>query len=1195
MRKFYVVVFSFVFSAGFAQHYNPMDRDWTYNQNVFPENQYFIGDDVMKTKIMADGKILVLETRKLVKMNGNLIDTSFNLEGKFSYSYSNESGALTDFCVQPDGKILVAGSFNVYNGLSYRNLIRLNADGSQDIDFKPPLAQMSSEIHQVSLQPDGKIIIFGETSLNGDFFNNIFRLNPDGTIDTTFTPPVGYHFKAPTLLPNGKFIVNHNTLNEFYSAADRIACLNANGTFDTSFITISLSAITPREPYIDNFRVQADGKILVYGQFTGISSMQASNLSRINADGTLDTAFTTAVSFDALNQYDYERVYDVLEQPDHKLIVGGHFTKVNNVSKINLVRLNVNGTIDQTFGDGSSFLNITNVRTISLFPDQKVLVAGALDSAGKNKDNFIAKLNADGSKDPSFNNVCEGFFRERINTIVELPDGKLLVGGGFHHYNGKESYALARLNSDGAADETLNFGGSAGFKNLTSNITKIAVRPDGKFYVAGTLSYNNGSTVNLMRLNADGSADTSFAKIVVNGSITTLAVKPDGGIYAGGTFYRYDTNSYFTDGFLSISNAGFVGVSEIDGMSTVRALAYQSTGKLVIGNGFYLKRILANHSIDASFVRDPAITSVSVTDIKILAGDKILLNGAFTINGSSYSLVRLMNNGAIDPTFDLSLQNAQFKVARMVIAPDDKILVYYTDENDRERSARLHVNGTLDTTFPITLSPDWPTQMLPVNGGKILLYGQITNYEGKPAMGITRLMGENYYFITGENTLDANNSGCDTNDPKFTNMKYRVSGGASAESFDYVANVTGSYRIGMTPGNYTVTPILENPTYFSAIPASISLNFPEQVSPQSQSFCITPSGNHPDLEVTVWPLTPARPGFTAKYKMLFKNKGNQLQSGTVRLNFDDSLMNVTTALPAATTTVPNTLGWNFSNLKPYESREIEFTMQLNMPTATPPVTGETVLTFNALIDSPSADETPLDNNFNFNQQVVNSFDPNDKTCLEGHTISTAKVGDYVHYMIRFENKGTYAAQNISVKDVIDTEKFDINSLIPMKGSHVFTTRISDSKNVEFYFENINLPFADATNDGYIAFKIKTRSQLVQGDTFSNSAAIYFDYNPAIITNTATTTVGSVLANSDLKNQKYFVIAPNPVASTLTISKAAPAEMYAISIYNELGQLIMVLPDAKNQKAIDVSGLRSGNYFVKIASDKGNIDLRFVKI
>ena len=413
-------------------------------------------------------------------------------------------------------------------------------------------------------------------------------------------------------------------------------------------------------------------------------------------------------------------------------------------------------------------------------------------------------------------------------------------------------------------------------------------------------------------------------------------------------------------------------------------------------------------------------------------------------------------------------------------------------------------------------------------------------------------------------------------------------------NYDFIANTTGNYNIAMVAGNYTVTPVFENPTYFTASPSSIPVTFPSQTTPQLQNFCIIPVGNHPDLEVSVIPVNVARPGFDAKYKIIYKNKGNQIQSGTVNLAYDDSLMDLVSATPAASTQVANDLYWNFSNLNPMETREIVVTLNLNSPTDTPPVTAANLLSYTSGITSALTDEMPSDNTFILNQQVVNSYDPNDKTCLEGASIATTKVGDYVHYLIRFENTGSYLAENITVKDVIDTAKFDIATLEPTNGSHLFITKILNGNKVEFFFENINLPFEDSTNDGYVAFKIKTKSTLVLGDTFSNSAAIYFDYNYPILTNTAVTVVQNPLGTADFSFENYFVVYPNPVNDILNIDKKADVEMKAISIYNTLGQLVLAIPNAYGIQHIDVSPLKIGNYIIKIKSDKGTLNTKFLK-
>ena len=451
--------------------------------------------------------------------------------------------------------------------------------------------------------------------------------------------------------------------------------------------------------------------------------------------------------------------------------------------------------------------------------------------------------------------------------------------------------------------------------------------------------------------------------------------------------------------------------------------------------------------------------------------------------------------------------------------------------------------------------------------------------------------GGTFYTIQGNQKLDSNNNGCDALDNLFPNLKFNISDGTNLGSF--ISDISGNYAIPVQAGTQTVTPVFENPSYFYVSPANVVIDFPAQLSPVIQNFCVTANGSHQDLEINLLPINPARPGFNAMYKLIYKNKGTTAGSGTLNLTFNDSVLDLVSAQPTATTQTLNNLTWAFTDLQPFESREITFTLNVNSPMETPAVNGGDILNYVATITIAAADETPNDNTFVYNQTVVNSFDPNDKTCLEGATISQVKVGDYVHYMIRFENTGTFPAQNIVVKDMIDMTKFDINSLVPIKGSHSFVTNISAGNKVEFIFENINLPFDNANNDGYVAFKIKTKSTLVSGNTFSNTASIYFDYNFPIITNTATTTI-QTLANQDFEFASYFTIYPNPVKDVLKIDFKNSIEVQSINIYNTLGQLVLVIPNAQNTNNVDVSSLKSGNYFIKINSDKGTSSSKFIK-
>ncbi len=450
------------------------------------------------------------------------------------------------------------------------------------------------------------------------------------------------------------------------------------------------------------------------------------------------------------------------------------------------------------------------------------------------------------------------------------------------------------------------------------------------------------------------------------------------------------------------------------------------------------------------------------------------------------------------------------------------------------------------------------------------------------------------YDVGGETRYDFDNNGCSNTDLIYPSLRLSVTDGVNSGGL--IANASGNYMITVPAGNYTIAPILENPTYFTTSPASLIVDFPIQTSPVQQNFCITPNGIHHDLEITLLPQTVVRPGFDVNYKIIYKNKGTQTQSGTISFTFNDAVLDLINANPIVSSQAINALNWNFTDLQPFESREIALTLNANSPMEIPPVNGGDILNFTASVNSSLTDETIDDNTFALNQTVVNSFDPNDKTCLEGSTITPEMVGKDVHYMIRFENTGTANAENVVVKDMIDTGKFDINSLIPIDGSHSFVTRISNTNKVEFIFENINLPFDDANNDGYVAFKIKTKPTLVLGDSFSNTASIYFDYNFPIITDPAVTTVEQVvLANSDFEFENYFSIYPNPANTTLNIETKQTIAATSINIYNTLGQVVLVIPNAQQTQSVDVSSLKTGNYLMKVNSDQGSSSVKFVKM
>ncbi|WP_456439419.1 DUF7619 domain-containing protein [Psychroserpens sp.] len=452
-----------------------------------------------------------------------------------------------------------------------------------------------------------------------------------------------------------------------------------------------------------------------------------------------------------------------------------------------------------------------------------------------------------------------------------------------------------------------------------------------------------------------------------------------------------------------------------------------------------------------------------------------------------------------------------------------------------------------------------------------------------------------YFIVQGQALLDIESNGCDVSDTFATNQAFNISSNDFYNTF--YANSEGEFELYISSGTHTITPVFENTDYFTASPSSITVEFPADASPFMQDFCITPNGTYNDLEITIIPLEIARPGFDTNYKLIYKNKGTTTLSGDIYFGFQNLIMEFVSSAPANESGLTDLLSYSFTDLTPFESREIYVTMNINSPMETPPVNGNDVLTFITTISSSETDETPDDNTFELNQTVVNSFDPNDKTCLEGEFITPEMVGDYVHYMIRFENTGTASAVNIVVKDDIDRTKYDLSTLVPLNASHDFVARIKDNASdhyVEFIFENINLPFDDANNDGYVLFKIKTLDTLTLNDSFENNAEIYFDFNFLIVTNIAQTTIATLSTEDFELANNAISLYPNPTTHSLTL-KSMQAIKH-ITIYDISGRSFkdIAVIGVKTELTMSTEALSTGTYFVKIKTTNGEVVKKIIK-
>jgi len=443
-----------------------------------------------------------------------------------------------------------------------------------------------------------------------------------------------------------------------------------------------------------------------------------------------------------------------------------------------------------------------------------------------------------------------------------------------------------------------------------------------------------------------------------------------------------------------------------------------------------------------------------------------------------------------------------------------------------------------------------------------------------------------YNSVTGNGSFDQANDGCDATDWHIPEgLRLNLTDGAISSAT--YTNENGGYALYAAAGNYTVNPQIENPTYFNISPASAVLNFPLlDGTTQIRDFCLTANGIHNDLEVIIVGGQP-RPGFDVSYTLIFKNKGNQTLSGSVSFGFDDSVCDFVSASTTVNNQSEGLLLWNYSNLLPFETRTIDVTLNINSPTEIPAVNSGDIFDFTASINPISNDEMLFDNYFSYRRNAVNSFDPNDKTCLEGTVIGPEMIGNYLHYNINFENTGTAAAEKIVVKDIIDTTKFDINTLQVLNFSHPVVTRITGNK-VEFMFDNINLaPVAQ----GNIVFKIKTKSDLPIGSTVSNKADIYFDYNFPIETNTATSTF-QMLNTAAFETDESINVYPNPAKNQISVN--AKNTIKSVQLFDIQGRIINTSLFNDTKLDLDISTYSNGIYFFKITTEKGIKTQKIVK-
>ena len=367
---------------------------------------------------------------------------------------------ISSVAIQPDGKLLIVGSFQTFNSRVVNRIARLNSNGSLDTQFAPTANAIFANINSglnssgsvVRVQTDSKILVVGDfTRYMGATVNGIVRLNPDGTRDTAFTSNTGTGTNSSALAmaiqSDGKIVLGGLFTTFNGSAANRIVRLNADGTRDADFTT---NNGTGPDTNVFAVAIQPDGKILVGGSFISFNGVTANRIVRLNSDGTRDAAFTTNNGTGPNNL-----VTAIGVQSDGKILVGGPFTSFNAATANRIVRLNPDGTRDATFTTNNGTGPGSTVNSIAIQSDGKIVLGGIFTTFNGAVANSIVRLNSDGTRDTAFttNNgtgVGGAVLNPNINEFAIQSDGKIVFIGRFTTVNGKLHPYLCRIGGDAA-------------------------------------------------------------------------------------------------------------------------------------------------------------------------------------------------------------------------------------------------------------------------------------------------------------------------------------------------------------------------------------------------------------------------------------------------------------------------------------------------------------------------------------------------------------------------------------------------------------------------------------------------------------------------------------------------------------------------------------------------------------------------
>src|SRR5436190_1980755 len=692
--------------------------------------------------IQPDGKILIGgEFTSLSPNGGASVARAYmarlNPDGTLDAAFNpNPTAPVYAIAVQSDGKILVGGSFAGPNGIGGQprnNIARLDpATGLAD-SFNP---NANGFIVTIAVQADGKILAGGLfSSIGGQARHNIVRLDPTTGLADSFDPNANSLVRTIVVQADGRILVGG-----FFSGPNSIGGQTRNYLARLHASTgLADSSGPSANNYVYAIAVQADGRIFAGGNFSNIGGQIRNYVAR------LDPTTGLADSFDPNAN---STVYSLVVQPDGQVLASGAFTQIGGQMRNRIARLIGTGLADSFDPNANGA-----IEGIAVQPDGKVLAAGYFNGANSIRGqtrNYIARLEKDGRLDQTLSDVgISG--GDQVYALAAQPDGKIVIGGQFTSVLGVARNNLARLNADGTLDLTFDH-------NADISVVSIAVQADGKIVVGGGFTHIGGQARNrIARLDGVTGLADSFDPNA-NSTVFSIAVQPDGKILAGGLFNGPNSIGGQTRNRIARLDptTGLADSFDPNANNTVYSIALQVDGKILAGGWFNGPNSIGGQARNRIARLDPTTGLADSFDpnadnwvyaVVVQSDGKILLGGDFrTMGGQTRNCI-----ARLDPAtglVDLFNPNSSWGINSIAIQADGKVLVggrfagsVAIGGLSRNRIARLDAT----TGLPDSFNPNADREVysiLVLPDGKILTGGLFTNIGGQTRNYFARLSND---------------------------------------------------------------------------------------------------------------------------------------------------------------------------------------------------------------------------------------------------------------------------------------------------------------------------------------------------------------------------------------------------------------------------------------------------------------------